>query len=115
MKFRNPWVDPRVLQLKATDAEAYLANHGWKPMTPYSTNVTAYSRSGDAADGPIVYVPTRYEAIEYPQRMIELVAALAFAEDRWAVDVLSDILQAKNAPTPINGTAAQQATETAAS
>jgi hypothetical protein len=115
MKFRNPWVDPRVLELKPADAQGYLANHGWKAMAPYSVNLTAYSRPGEAADGPVVYVLTRQDALEYPQRMIELVAALAFAEDRWAVDVLSDILQAKNALTPVNGAAAPQATETAAS
>jgi hypothetical protein len=28
--FRNPWVDPRVLDVRLADAEAYLRDRGWQ-------------------------------------------------------------------------------------
>jgi hypothetical protein len=113
MKFRNPWIDPRVLGLKPAQAEIYLSQQGWKPLPPYSKLLTAYQRPTDPPDGPIVYVPKTNDETTRIERMIELVAALAFAEDRWAVEVLSDILQAKTVPSGGNGSAATQAVERA--
>jgi len=105
MKFRNPWIDPRVLQVKISDAEAYLAQHGWEALEPITKLAIPYQRG---ADGPIVNLPQLEDAIDYPQRVIDLVAALAFAENRWAVEVLADLLQAKSAPNGGNGAAAEQ-------
>ena len=30
MKVRNPWIDPRVLQVRSAAVQAYLVHHGWK-------------------------------------------------------------------------------------
>ena len=103
MKLLNPWIDPRVLQVKPADAEKYLIQRGWQQVKPYSRNLTAYSRPGDGEEGSFVYVPLVPDAPEYPQRMIELVAALALEEDRYAVETLNDILQLNNVSVSGNG------------
>src|ERR1700722_9617309 len=32
MKFRNPWIDPRITQVGAENARAYLLRRGWKSL-----------------------------------------------------------------------------------
>jgi hypothetical protein len=110
MTFRNPWIDPRVLQVKSSDAEAYLRKRGWVRAKCANPNMNAFANSTN-----VVCVAQLDHADDFSQRMIELISALAQIEDRYAVDVLSDILQPANALTPVNGAAAPQATETAAS
>lgn len=34
MKFRNPWIDPRIAQLQPEAVEAYLLARGWKQGGP---------------------------------------------------------------------------------
>src|SRR5205085_10031601 len=34
MKFRNPWIDPRIVQARPESARAYLLCHGWKSPGP---------------------------------------------------------------------------------
>jgi hypothetical protein len=116
MKFRNPWIDPRILNLKPSEAEWYLANHGWRQIKPFTSRMVSFERriDGSDSDGHVVHVPQHQDDIDYPQRMIDLVAALAFAEDRWAVEVLSEILEARNSPAA-NGASASSATGAAAS
>lgn len=104
MMFRNPWIDPRVLKVMPSDAEAYLADHGWQRLKTTTSGVIPFKRP---SEGTIVNLPIAPDEVDYPQRVIDLVAALAFAEDRWAVDVLADILHANNAATGGNGSAAK--------
>lgn len=115
MKFRNPWIDPRVFQVNPADAEAYLLQHGWKSMTPITSGMVPFQRAAEEHHGPIVNVPQRPDMIDYPQRVIDMIAAVACAEDRWATEVLSDILAATNAPAPVNGPSTARAAESAAS
>jgi hypothetical protein len=30
MKFHNPWIDPRILQVRPDAVKAYLLAHGWE-------------------------------------------------------------------------------------
>jgi hypothetical protein len=89
---RNPWVDPRIVQARPEDAQAYLTRHGWKLVGPASDpELLRYEIEGNE-NAPTVFVPTRVGPGAGLQWMIDLVADLARFEDRWAVDVLQDIL-----------------------
>jgi hypothetical protein len=112
MKFRNPWIDPRVIQVKASDAETYLLEHGWVRIKSAHANKHAFASSTDEKSASVVQVAQLEEASDFPQRMIELIGDLATIEDRYAGDVLSDILHAKSAG---NGAAKSQAARSAAS
>ena len=39
MNFRNPWIDPRIVQLGPADAKAYLIRHGWRSLGPASNPI----------------------------------------------------------------------------
>ncbi len=105
MRFRNPWIDPRVVQLEPVQAKAYLARRGWKSLGPAGNPLLEMFEGPD--DTPAVLVPLETDQGPMLQRMIELVSELARFEDRWAVDVLDEILQPSGA-APANGPAAQQ-------
>ena len=34
MRFRNPWIDPRILQVRPEAVQAYLLSHGWQYLGP---------------------------------------------------------------------------------
>ena len=97
MKFRNPWIDPRVAQVRSAAAQAYLHSHGWQLLPPEQPNLLSFLRASDADDSPKVHVPMLEQARDYPQRIIELITDLALAEGRYAVDVLNDVLQQESA------------------
>jgi hypothetical protein len=99
MKFRNPWIDPRVVRVRAESARAYLLGRSWRPLPEGQENLLAFEAPGSGEDKPVVVVPLREQARDYPQRVIEMITDLAVAEDRYAVDVLDDVL--KQAPTPV--------------
>jgi hypothetical protein len=93
MKFRNPWIDPRVVEVRSKAAQAYLVQHGWKPLAADQPSLLPFVGPKAGKNPPIVQVPLREQARDYPQRVIEFVTDLALAEGRYAVEVLEDILQ----------------------
>lgn len=92
MKLRNPWIDPRVVQVRPTSARAYLLGHGWQALPIDQPNLLPFA-SPRGEEDPVVLVPLREKGRDYPQRVIELVTDLALAENRYAVEVLNDILK----------------------
>jgi hypothetical protein len=105
MKFRNPWIDPRILQARTEAAQAYLTRHGWKLVGPAADpSLLRYEIEGDE-NTPTLFVPIRVDSGPGLQWMIDLVADLARFEDRWAVDVLHDILQQPADSAATNGPA----------
>ncbi len=93
MKFRNPWIDPRIVQAKPEAAQAYLLAHGWKLVGPAANPaLLMFERPDTEAAPPTVLVPVQLDEGPMLQRMIDLVADLGSFEDRWAADVLRDIL-----------------------
>jgi hypothetical protein len=52
-----------------------------------------FAGPGARKNQPIVRVPLRERARDYPQRIIELVTDLALAEGRYAVEVLDELLR----------------------
>jgi hypothetical protein len=108
MKFRNPWIDPRIVQLGPAEAKAYLVRRGWKSLGPAENPLLEMFEGPDEGDDtPAVLVPLETDQGPMLQRMIELVSELARVEDRCAVDVLNEMLQLSGA-APANGPAMQQ-------
>jgi hypothetical protein len=112
MKFRNPWIDPRVAQVRPAGAEAYLLRHGWLRL-PDSGTMLHFEGPPGGGEGPAVWLPLQEQARDYTQRVIELITDLALAEDRYAVDVLNDILRESTASGTANGPAVPAQVESA--
>jgi len=114
MKFRNPWIDPRVEQVRSAAAQAYLRGHGWQPMPVEQANLLPFSKAPAGDESPILHVPLLEQGRDYPQRVVELITDLAVAEGRYAVEVLNDILQQGAAEAvPTNGSNVPVKTEPA--
>lgn len=113
MKFRNPWIDPRIADARLEDAQAYLSRRGWKLSGPASNpELLRYDREEDEK-APTLFVPMRVESGPGLGWMIDLVADLARYEDRWAVAVLSDILQQPADLVSANGPTVSQTAQPA--
>ena len=83
----NPWIDPRVEQLRMVQIENYLRRHGWKEV---KSKVTRLRTFRDAQLNG-VFLPD-VDDDEFLRYAIDAVACLARAEDRYAGDVLTDVL-----------------------
>ena len=93
MKFRNPWIDPRILKVRPADAQAYLLCRGWEFLGPsQNPDLLLFAWPG-REDSPTLHLPIRMGEGAEVQRMIELVGAVALFENRFAGDVLTEILQ----------------------
>jgi hypothetical protein len=108
MKYRNPWIDPRIAHVRPDQARSYLLSRGWRCVGP-ADNPALEMFEAPAADDdtPAVLLPLQVDEGPMLQRMIELVADVARIEDRWAVDVLNDVLQS-GISRPANGPAIEQ-------
>ena len=98
MKFLNPWIDPRIERVRKAALESYLARRGWLQLSDSQTNFVSFEKPASDNFGPIVNVPQLEHARDYVQRVIEVVSDLARAEDRYAVEVLDDILVETGSP-----------------
>ncbi len=113
MKFHNPWIDPRVLQVRPAAAQAYLHGHGWTLLPQEQPNFLSFRAASGSDDRPTVHVPVLEHARDYPQRVIELITDVALAESRYAVEVLNDILrQGEEQAVTANGPQIARTTET---
>jgi hypothetical protein len=94
VKFRNPWVDPRVVRVRPEQVQAYLNQRGWRGLGPASDpHLLRYERTDGGDDGPTLFVPRKVDQGPGLQWVIELIEELARFEDRWATAVVEDILQ----------------------
>jgi hypothetical protein len=111
MKFRNPWIDPRVAQVRPEQARAYLLDRGWRDLGPAANpNLVLFEGPGDGEDLPAVLLPLQRDEGPMLQRMIELIGEVALFEGRGAARVLDDVLREtadgkpnKAAPEPPSG------------
>jgi hypothetical protein len=88
------WIDPRMYELRVADVRDYLLSKGWKEVSPDRPGVVVFEEPSPSADGPLYqWIPHSEERREFRQAMYELLAALAEIEDRYAGDVLWDILE----------------------
>ncbi len=112
MKFRNPWIDPRVVQVRSAAAQAYLRAHAWQPLPVEQTNLLPFTNGSGEDEAVVLQVPVLEQARDYPQRVVEFITDLALAEGRYAVDVLSEILrQGTIEADPANGPTVTKKTE----
>ena len=109
------WVDPRLHSVRAADLQAYLLHKGWKPVPPDRPGVLVFQEPAVKEGGPLYqFVPLDEEWEGYPAQVYELLAALAEIEDRYAGDVLTDILRHSTAEaTSANGPAVPTKAESA--
>jgi hypothetical protein len=94
----GPWIDPRVMQVKVADVEAYLRRRGWAPVaSPRSQMQLFKGPAADDGESIVQALPTAEQGSDYVQRLIDVITNLAVIEDRYAVEVLNDILVAAGA------------------
>lgn len=112
MKFRNPWIDPRILQVRPDAVKAYLLSHGWLYLGPaLAPDMLMFDTPQPRDDKPNVILPLKLEHGSQVQRLIELIADVALYEDRYAGDVLTDILRQPPASVPADGSGVPLPTE----
>jgi hypothetical protein len=88
------WIDPRLYHVKAADLQAYLLHKGWVPVPPDRPGFLVFQEPTTGETGPLYqFVPLDEGWEGYPAQEYELIAALALIEDRFAGDVLTDILK----------------------
>ena len=88
------WIDPRVYNVRVANIVAYLLGKGWKPMPPDRPHVLVFQEPVCTPDDLLYqWIPQNEQDRDYPARIYELLAALGEVEDRYAGDVLTDILR----------------------
>ncbi len=98
------WIDPRLYSIRVADIRDYLLRKGWKEVTPDRPGVLMFQEPAVSEDGPLYqWIPDSEQRREYSQAIYELLASLGDIEDRYAGDVLTDILEhsvasSKNGP-----------------
>jgi hypothetical protein len=103
MKFRNPWIDPRILQVRPEAVQTYLLSHGWLYLGPaLMPDMLMFDTPQPRDDKPNVILPLQLEHGSQVQRLIELIAEVALYEDRYAGDVLTDMLRQPIEPLAVN-------------
>lgn len=93
MMFANPWIDPRILQVRPENVRAYLEAHGWEYLGVGTLpDLLLFDTVEPRGDKPNVLLPLRLDHPYQIQRLVELVTEVALHEDRFAGDVLDDLL-----------------------
>jgi hypothetical protein len=108
MKFRNPWIDPRIVDVRPEDARTYLLNQGWKPLGPAGNpDLLRFEATENGEEPPTVLLPLQIDHGPMLQRMIDLVGEVALFEERYAGEVLNDMLRIASL-SQTNGACAEQ-------
>lgn len=98
------WLDPRLRRVRVADIQTYLLRKGWKPVPPDRPYVLVFQEPTVSEQGPLYqFVPETEQRRDYVARIYELIAALSEIEDRYAGDVLTDILHQSPDSVPADG------------
>ena len=91
---KHSWVDPRLAQVQADQARAYMLSHGWK-LQPYPRKeLLVFGGQVDDDNLPILLTLSSSEHCrDYLGRLEELIRALSILEDRTPRDVLDEMLR----------------------
>jgi hypothetical protein len=90
MKYRNnPWIDPRVEQVQPTNLLTYLQRQGWNERRSSMPPMRAFLIEQSDA---VIYVPTGEDEENRVRFTVEAITQLARVEQRFAGDVLNDVL-----------------------
>jgi hypothetical protein len=88
------WLDPRLFTVRVPQIQAYLLEKRWQPVTPDRPGMLVFQEPVVSEQGPLYqFVPKEEGEESYPAQVYQLLAALAEIEDRYAGDVLTDILR----------------------
>jgi hypothetical protein len=94
------WVDPRICSVHVADVQTYLLNRGWKPKPQPRPGMIFFEKPAENGRPAVVLtLPASEELDDYLRRVTELITALASFEERYAVDVLNDILRQSAPPS----------------
>lgn len=104
-RFRNPWIDPRVLYLRPADAEAYLRTRGWREVDSPSPHWKRFLSPPDEVSEAVL-VPVALDDDALINLLVECVGKVASHEGRYAGDLLSELLAT---PARTNGVPALNA------
>lgn len=98
------WLDPRLRQVRVANIVAYLRSKGWKPVPPDSQHDLVFQEPARGPEKPLYqWVPISEQRRDYLARIYELIAALGEIEDRYAGDILTDILRQSPESVPADG------------
>ena len=94
MNFNNRWIDPRVVDVRPEDAQAYLLRNGWHRMEAAANPLlVVFEKTDQHGDAVTVLLPSELDRGPLLQRMIDLLADVSRVEDRWAGAILNDVLR----------------------
>jgi hypothetical protein len=93
-RYLQRWLDPRLDSIRVADVAAYLRRQGWKQVTPPDRPDTlVFQEPAGSEEEPLYqFVPDSEALPDYRRRMVELITLLAFYEDRYAPELIDDIL-----------------------
>jgi len=101
-KFLNPWVDPRVERVHPHQIEKYVLGHRWTARESGYSTVRVFEPPYRAEYYPILSIWQDLTDPGYVDLVCRTITDIAKFEDRWAVDVLNEIL-AQPTDEPLNG------------
>jgi hypothetical protein len=107
IRFRNPWIDPRVLDVRSTDVETYLRKHGWQETASDSPHWKRFL-APTGSDREAVLLPNSPTDETLVNLLVECVGKVATWERRFAGELLGELLPGASG-TPPNGAAAAHA------
>jgi hypothetical protein len=88
------WVDPRLSRVRVAGIVNYLLSRGWRQVPPDRPHTLVFQEPGESEREPLYqWVPESEAGRDFPARVYELLAAVAEVEDRYAGDVLTDVLR----------------------
>src|SRR5262245_574952 len=87
------WVDPRIERVRVTELRSYLIAKGWKIKTQPRPELLLFERESTSGETTLQPVPTMENSSDYLQRVIEVITGLAATEQRYAVEILEEVLQ----------------------
>jgi hypothetical protein len=104
------WIDPRLYTLTVDNVRSYMLSHGWRLQDdPRGTLLIFEGPTDDFGQAAILTLPVSEKMADYRLRLEDLVSALGIIENRYAVDVLNDMLTSHatsngTPPAPVSGT-----------
>src|SRR5688572_16116385 len=95
MNFYYPWIDPRVKKVQPGQLIGYFRKHAWREEGMVREHFYRFRHpSGPSA----VLVPTLVDADDLQLCILDAVTQLATIENRYAGEVLAELLEQPDAP-----------------
>src|ERR1700726_4693122 len=108
MNNMDKWVDPRIQLVKPANVQAYLLARAWKPKSSPRPQLLIFQEPPRHEGKPILQtVPACEGGSAYLDAIVRVITNLAALENRYAGDILTEILQQTSDSVPINGPASK--------